>query len=174
MSLDADEALDETLVKSILSVKNNFEFDGYYMNRLTNYCGNWVKHCNWYPDKKLRLWDSSKGHWTGINPHDKYELFEGDKNASHLKGDILHYSINSIEDHYKQVEFFTTIASKAYFAKGKKAPFYKLIVNPIAKFIDHYLLHLGFLDGKTGYLVSRISAYATYLKYKKLRALYKQ
>lgn len=174
LSLDADEALDETLVKSILSVKNNFEFDGYYMNRLTNYCGNWVKHCNWYPDKKLRLWDSSKGHWTGINPHDKYELFEGDKNASHLKGDILHYSINSIEDHYKQVEFFTTIASKAYFAKGKKAPFYKLIVNPIAKFIDHYLLHLGFLDGKTGYLVSRISAYATYLKYKKLRALYKQ
>ena len=161
LSLDADEALDETLVKSILSVKNNFEFDGYYMNRLTNYCGNWVKHCNWYPDKKLRLWDSSKGHWTGINPHDKYELFEGDKNASHLKGDILHYSINSIEDHYKQVEFFTTIASKAYFAKGKKAPFYKLIVNPIAKFIDHYLLHLGFLDGKTGYLVSRISAYAT-------------
>lgn len=172
LSLDADEALDETLVKSILSVKNNFEFDGYYMNRLTNYCGNWVKHCNWYPDKKLRLWDSSKGHWTGINPHDKYELFEGDKNASHLKGDILHYSINSIEDHYKQVEFFTTIASKAYFSKGKKAPFYKLIVNPIAKFIDHYLLHLGFLDGKTGYLVSKISAYATYLKYKKLRALY--
>ena len=173
LSLDADEALDETLVKSILAVKDNFSNDGYYMNRLTNYCGNWVRHCNWYPDKKLRLWDSSKGHWTGTNPHDRYELFEGDKNTGHLKGDILHYSINSIADHYKQVEYFTTIASKAYFEKGKKAPFYKLVVNPIAKFIDHYLLHLGFLDGKTGYLVSRISAYATYLKYKKLRALYK-
>lgn len=173
LSLDADEALDETLVKSILSVKDNFNYDGYYMNRLTNYCGNWVRHCNWYPDKKLRLWDSSKGHWTGTNPHDRYELFEGDNKTGHLKGDILHYSINSIADHYKQVEYFTTIASKAYFEKGKKAPIYKLLVNPIAKFIDHYLLHLGFLDGKTGFLVSRISAYATYLKYKKLRALYK-
>ncbi|MBP6757257.1 MAG: glycosyltransferase family 2 protein, partial [Bacteroidia bacterium] len=78
-----------------------------------------------------------------------------------------------IEDHYKQVEYFTTIASKAYFEKKKKAPLYKLVVNPIAKFIDHYILHLGFLDGKTGFLVSKISAYATYLKYKKLRALYK-
>jgi len=141
------------------------------MNRLTNYCGHWVKHCNWYPDKKLRLWDSRKGSWTGINPHDKYELNQGDKNTKHIKGDILHYSYYSVEDHYKQVEYFTNIASKAYIEAGKTAPFYKLIINPIAKFIDHYLLHLGFLDGKAGFSISKISAYATYLKYKKIRQL---
>jgi len=172
LSLDADEALDDTLKKSILEVKNNWTKDGYYMNRLTNYCGHWVKHCNWYPDAKLRLWDSRKGEWTGINPHDKYELKGGDKNTGHLKGDILHYSYYSVADHYKQVEYFTNIASKAFFEAGKKAPLYKLLVNPIAKFIDHYILHLGFLDGKAGYSISKISAYATYLKYKKLRNLY--
>jgi glycosyltransferase involved in cell wall biosynthesis len=171
LSLDADEALDETLKRSILEIKNNFTKDGYYMNRLTNYCGHWVKHCGWYPDKKMRLWDSRKGEWRGINPHDKYELFAGDKDAGYLKGDILHYSYYTVEDHYKQVEYFTTIASKAYFENGKSAPFYKLFVNPIAKFTDHYLLKLGFIDGKAGYLISKISAYATYLKYKKLRAL---
>src|SRR3954465_7519353 len=74
LSLDADEALDETLKQSILLLKNNWQKDGYYMNRLTNYCGKWIRHCGWYPDKKLRLWDSRKGHWTGTNPHDKYEL----------------------------------------------------------------------------------------------------
>ena len=94
LSLDADEALDETLLQSILSIKNNWIKDGYYMNRLTNYCGHWVKHCGWYPDTKLRLWDSRKGAWTGINPHDKYELAEGDKNTQHIKGDILHYSLD--------------------------------------------------------------------------------
>lgn len=174
LSLDADEALDETLKKSINRVKLNFAKDGYYMNRLTNYCGHWVKHCGWYPDTKLRLWDSTKGHWTGINPHDKYELFEGDKNTEHINGDILHYSFNSVNDHYKQVEYFTNISSKAYFDKQKKAPFYKLIINPIATFLGHYLLNLGFLDGKTGFIICRISAYATYLKYKKLGALYKK
>lgn len=172
LSLDADEALDETLIASIKQVKQNFEKEGYYVNRLTNYCGHWVKHCGWYPDAKLRLWDSRKGHWTGVNPHDKYELFAGDKQAGHLKGDILHYSYYSIEDHYRQVEYFTNIASRAYFEKGRRAPFYKLIVNPTAKFIDHYILHLGFLDGRAGYLISRISAYAAYLKYKKLRQLH--
>lgn len=174
LSLDADEALDTTLVKSILEVKKDFKRDGYYMNRLTNYCGHWVKHCGWYPDTKLRLWDSGKGQWTGINPHDKYELFAGDKNTGNLKGDILHYSYYTLEDHYKQVEYFTNIASKAYFEKGKKAPSFKLLVNPVAKFIDHYILHLGFLDGKAGFLISKISAYATYLKYKKLRQLHHQ
>lgn len=142
------------------------------MNRLTNYCGHWVRHCNWYPDKKLRLWDSRKGLWTGTN-HDKYELFDGDRMTKHLKGDILHYSFNSVADHYKQVDYFTDISSKAYFEQGRKAPFYKLIVNPIAKFIDHYLLHVGFLDGRAGFLISKISAYAAYLKYKKLRVLCK-
>lgn len=171
LSLDADEALDETLKQSILAVKQNWTHDGYYMNRLTNYCGHWVKHCNWYPDTKLRLWDSRKGSWTGINPHDKYELADGDKNTKHLKGDILHYSYYTQQDHYKQVEYFTTIAAKAFLEAGKKAPLYKLIVNPMAKFIDHYILHLGFLDGKAGFLISKISAYATYLKYKKIRAI---
>ena len=172
LSLDADEALDDVLKKSILEVKTNFTRDGYYMNRLTNYCGHWVRHCNWYPDKKLRLWDSRKGSWTGINPHDKYEIKGGDKNTGYLKGDILHYSYYSVADHYKQVEYFTTIAAKAFFEANKGAPTIKLVMNPIAKFIDHYILHLGFLDGWAGFSISRISAYATYLKYKKLRELY--
>ncbi len=172
LSLDADEALDEDLNAAILKIKTNWTHDGYYMNRLTNYCGHWVKHCGWYPDKKLRLWDSRKGHWTGINPHDKYEMHLGDTTTGFLKGDILHYSFNSIADHYKQVEYFTTISAKAYFDKKKKAPLIKLVVNPIAKFIDSYIIRLGFLDGTTGFRISKISAFATYLKYKKLRSLY--
>ena len=172
LSLDADEALDDTLRESVREVKGNFRMQGYYMNRLTNYCGHWVRHCGWYPDRKLRLWDSRCGRWTGTNPHDRYELYDGDANAGHLRGNILHFSYYTVQDHYKQVEYFTNIASRAYFQKGRRAPWYKLVLNPAAKFIDHYLLKRGFLDGRAGYLISRISAYATWLKYKKLRLLY--
>ncbi len=172
LSLDADEALDRELKEEIKKVKQNFVKDGYYMARLTYYCGHWVRHGGWYPDLKLRLWDSRKGKWGGINPHDKYELFEGDKNTGRLKGNILHYSYYTLEDHYKQVEYFTDIAAKAYFEKKISAPLYKLYLNPIAKFISHYFLNLGFLDGKAGFRIARISAYATWLKYKKLRKLY--
>lgn len=171
LSLDADEALDETLKKEILRVKNDWTADAYSMNRLTNYCGKWVHHCGWYPDTKLRLWDSRLGVWGGDNPHDKYELRDGNQNTQHLKGDILHYSYYTREDHYKQVEYFTTILAKAQFKRGKKAPLLVLFFSPFVKFFKDYFLNLGFLDGYTGFTICRISAYATYLKYKKLRGL---
>ncbi len=171
LSLDADEALDATAQNSILKIKTSWTHDGYYINRLTNYCGTWVHHCGWYPDKKLRLWDSRKGKWGGTNPHDKYELFDGDKNAGNVKGDILHYSYYTLDDHYKQVNYFTDILAKAQYKEGKKASLLELFFSPIVKFIRDYFIKLGILDGTTGFTICRISAYATYLKYKKLRAL---
>ena len=172
LSLDADEAIDEKLKKSILKIKNNWTKDGYYMNRLTNYCGKWIEHCGWYPDKKLRLWDSRKGCWTGINPHDKYEMKNGDVNIGHIKGDILHYSYYTINDHIKQTDYFTTIGAKALFSEGKKATFVKMYVSPVAKFMSAYFLKLGILDGYYGFVVCKISAKSTFLKYKKLKELY--
>jgi glycosyltransferase involved in cell wall biosynthesis len=174
LSLDADEALDDEARYSVIEAKNQFNKEGYYLSRLTNYCGHWVRYCGWYPDRKLRLWDSRKGKWTGINPHDRYELSDGDRNTGLLKGNILHYSYYTVEDHYRQVEYFTDIASKAYLKRGLRSSPWKRVVNPVAKFIDHYLLKLGFLDGAAGFRISKISAYATWLKYKKLQRLYRQ
>ena len=173
LSLDADEALDETLKKSILAVKENWTHDGYSMNRLTNYCGKWIHHCGWYPDRKLRLWDSRKGEWGGDNPHDKYELFDKNAKTLQIDGDILHYSYYTLEDHYKQVNYFTDILSKAQYNKGKKAPLIVLVFSPVVKFLRDYFFKLGFLDGKAGFTICRISAYATFVKYRKLRKLIK-
>jgi hypothetical protein len=171
LSLDADEALDETLKKSILEVKNEWKFDGYTMNRLTNYCGKWIHHCGWYPDTKLRLWDSRLGTWGGDNPHDKFEMNSNDPEIAHLKGDILHYSYYSLEDHYKQVAYFTDVLAIAQFKKGKKAPLFIFVFSPIVKFVKDYFIKLGFLDGRVGFRICRISAFATFTKYKKLRQL---
>lgn len=169
LSLDADEALNDELKKSIQQVKSNWKYDGYYMNRLTNYCGKWIYHCGWYPDRKLRLWDSRKGKWGGTNPHDKYEMNDKNAQTGYLKGDILHYSYYTLDDHYKQVNYFTDILAKAQYSQGKNASLVKLYVSPVIKFVRDYIIKLGFLDGSAGFTISRISAYATFLKYKKLR-----
>ena len=171
LSLDADEALDDELARSILAVKQGqAAADGYTMARLTNYCGTWIRHGGWYPDTKLRLWDSRKGQWGGTNPHDRYELEKGARTAP-LKGNILHYSYHSISDHVKQADYFTTIAAHALHAHGKRAPVPKLLLSPIVKFISCYLLRGGFRDGFHGFVIARISAQATFWKYAKLRQL---
>jgi glycosyltransferase involved in cell wall biosynthesis len=173
LSLDADEALSEELSTSILKAKSGFTADGYSMNRLTNYIGTWIHHCGWYPDTKLRLFNRDKGKWGGINPHDEFR-FDGLATTEKLKGDILHYSYHSLEDHYRQIEHFTDIASRAYFDKGKKAPLLKLIFSPVVRFIRDYFFLLGFLDGKAGLRICYLSAGATFKKYRKLRKIYQQ
>jgi glycosyltransferase involved in cell wall biosynthesis len=174
LSLDADEALDDTLRNSILSIKQEGSCKGYKMNRLTNYCGKWIKHTGWYPDAKLRLWEKGKGEWMGENPHDEFRLFDATEEVGHLKGDLLHYSYHSLEDHDKQIAYFTDIAAKTHVEKGKPTFFMQRYFSAILKFIKCYFIKLGFLDGKEGWIISRKSSYAAYLKYKKINALKKQ
>lgn len=172
LSLDADEALSEELSKSILEVKQNWQFDGYTMNRLTNYCGTWIKHSGWYPDTKLRLIQREKGKWGGTNPHDKLELFPKVKTA-HLKGDILHYSYYSVQEHRERSLKYAEIAAQALYNKGKRGVFIKRYLSAGVKFVKAYFLSLGFLDGAYGWKICTIESKASYLKYKKLYALSK-
>ena len=173
LSLDSDEALDDRLKHSVIDVKIDWQHDGYTMNRLTNYCGKWIKHCGWYPDTKLRLWDSRKGHWTGINPHDRYEMTEG-ASTRHLAGDILHYSYYSIKEHVDQTNWFTDLSAKEYLDRGKKGRMVNVLLNPAFSFVKSYLLKGGWLDGYYGFVISILAAQSTFLKYTKLRHLQNQ
>jgi glycosyltransferase involved in cell wall biosynthesis len=166
LSLDADEALTDELKNQIIKVKENWEFDGYRMNRLANYCGKWIRHSGWYPDPKLRLYDSRKGSWGGLDPHDKFEMEPGAK-IGHLKGDLLHYTYYTIEEHVIQSDKFSTIAANEIIRKGKKLYFIQLFIKPVAKFIRNYFLKLGFLDGFYGFIICQGAAHETFLKYVK-------
>jgi len=172
LSLDADEVLSDKLKESILEVKNNWKYDGYYFNRLTNYCGKWIKHTSWYPSKKLRLWDSNKGKWEGINPHDIFILERG-ATQKYLKGDLLHYSYYSIQEHIEQINKFSNIVALAYFKKGTKVNLLKIIIHPLWRIFRDYFLKAGFLEGFYGLVISVNCAHETFLKYVKLRQLYK-
>lgn len=167
LSLDGDEALSEELKNSIFKIKENWTCDGYYSNRLNNYCGQWIKHSDWYPDKKLRLFKKGSGEWKGINPHDSYTL-KKNKKAGKLKGDLLHWIYRDYKEHKQKVDNFSTIAAGAYFKLGIKSSIFKIFFRPTWAFFKAYFLRLGFLDGKNGFRICKQTFRVTYLKYKKL------
>lgn len=169
LALDADEALNEPLREAILREKAaSFPKTGYSMNRLTNYCGQWVRHSGWYPDRKLRLFDRRQARWGGVNPHDKIEMAPGSSQL-HLPGDLLHYSYYTVAEHLSRARKYADIAAKAMHRSGKGAAWWRVVVSPAAKFIRNYFLKAGFLDGRTGFTICRISALETYWKYQNLR-----
>lgn len=167
LSLDADESLSEELASSIREIKKKDAPQLYSFNRLTNYCGKWIRHGGWYPDVKIRLYDRRKCSWEG-SIHEKLKYPQGEK-VTLLSGDCYHYTFYTISEHLKQVDKFTTLMAEEEYAKGRRANWFRILFNPVVKFIRDYIIRAGFMDGYEGFLISRISAYATFLKYAKLK-----
>jgi glycosyltransferase involved in cell wall biosynthesis len=172
LSLDADEALDPLLFDSIRKVKENFKCRAYRMNRCTNYCGQFIRHGTWYPDRKIRLFDRKIAQWGGTNPHDKIILKEN-ITAEQLRGDILHYSYYTIAEHVTQNNKFSTIAAESFFASRKKTTLFNIIVNPLWAFLQSYFIKAGFLDGLFGFVIAIQISHMTFLKHIKLYLLRK-
>lgn len=170
LSLDADEALSEELKESILAVKENWEYDAYSFNRFNNYCGQWIYHSNWYPDRKIRLFDRRKGEWGGLNIHETVKMQAGSR-ITCLKGNLLHWSFARYEEHIDKINKFSTISALEYFNTGKKSSIFKILFNSSWRFFKAYVLRLGFLDGYNGFVICSFSSYESFLKYTKLRRL---
>lgn len=173
LSLDADETLDERLQQAILAAKNEKPAAGYTMNRCTYYCGKFIRHGAWYPDRKLRLFNKQLAQWGGANPHDKVE-FHSPQPTRHLSGDILHYSYYSMEEHITQNNKFSTISAESYFSRGKRTSLFRIWFNPCWAFFSGYILRGGFRDGFYGYVIARNVAHLTFLKHSKLYLLQRQ
>lgn len=171
LSIDADEALSEELRESLLLLKTSEPSSEtvYSFCRLTNYCGHWIRHCGWYPDEKVRLWRKGTCEWDGV-VHEELKYHRTVKQIR-LQGDLLHYSYYSVEEHAaRQVKYATLAAQKAH-EQGKRSPAGALVVKPLWTFLRGYIFKGGFLDGRAGFVVCRMAAFYTLVKYAILREL---
>ena len=167
-SIDADEVVTDKLKTEIQALKKELELtdiSGFFVNRKIKYLGKWIKHSNWYPDYKLRLFRKSKAKWGGVNPHDQIIL---DGKDSRLSSELEHYSYDSVSDHLRTVDNFTSIISKEYYKKGKRASIINLTLRPIYGFTKSYFIKRGFLEGKRGLIIAIIDSYYVFLKFVKL------
>jgi glycosyltransferase involved in cell wall biosynthesis len=163
LSLDADEALDEQLTKSIVDWKLSVPVPCSF-KRLTNYCGHWIRHCGWYPDIKFRLFNRTTTKWEGLI-HERL-VDSTNSNVVLLNGDCLHYSYYTPEDHYKQALKFVTIMAQEKVDAAKRTSYFMRFFSAGFKFFQMYFLKGGILDGSAGYWVCRRSAWAAFMKYK--------
>ncbi len=173
LSLDADEALSDELRESIISVKKNWEYDGYLVNRRNNYCGRWIRFSDWYPDRQLRLFLSDKGKWGELNLHERFILNNG-CTTKRLKGDLLHWPFVSHRDHIEKMEKYSEIGALEYHRTGRKSGIFTPYVHLVWGFLRTYIIKGGFLDGADGYRICSLYAKSSFRKYKKLRKLNKQ
>jgi len=167
LSIDADEVLSAELSKTIQNLRLK-ENTVYSINRLNNYCGQWIKHSNWHPDWNSRLFNKKQVSWKGDFVHEKLTIPTTMKTVR-LEGLLYHYSYQNSADHWERIEKYAQLSAQQLFQDGKKATFIKLWLSPIARFLRTYFLKRGFLDGRAGWIISIRNAYLAYIKYRLLR-----
>ena len=169
LSLDADEVVTAELAASIrLLPPAAVRCAGYDFPRLARYCGCWIRHSGWYPDRKVRLYDRTRGRWVGKYVHESV-LVEGKR--GHLDGDLLHYTCDSIEAHRANLERYTDLAAQELRESGRSVGALRPLLAPVHSFVKAYVLQFGFLDGRAGMTIARMAARYVYLKYSKARML---
>ncbi len=174
LSIDADEELTPELAREIAALKNQpspgdrNSVDGWTVPRLARYLGRWIRHSGWYPDRKLRLYHRDRGTWRGDYVHESVRVPGA---VGELKGDLLHFTCDSLAQHLRTLDRYTTLAAQALVASGKAAPLRRLVIDPPWTFVKSYFVQRGFLDGTPGFIIAAMASFYTFLKYAKAREL---
>ncbi len=167
LSLDADEALSEALEGEIWQIKKNGpKFDAYTMPRLAQYLGRWILHSGWYPDRKIRLFDRRLAHWNGGYVHESVAV---DGRIGHLQSNILHYTFDSLSEHLRTMDRYTTLAAEQLIAQKARVGWTQLLLDPAWTFFRTFVLQRGFLDGVEGLSIAWMASVYNFLKYAKVR-----
>lgn len=168
LSLDADEELSPELRDVLLAWKKKEpKFAVYEFARRTWYLGGWVWHTRWYPDYQRKLYRRDKSEFEV--PEHATIKFAGP--VGRLEGDLLHYTLRSIEEHAAKVEAITTRQAQYLYNEGRRSWRAAMWLAPPWNWFNNYVLCLGFLDGYRGWVISQMTARGTWLKFRKLGKL---
>ena len=166
--LDADEEVSPALRAEIekefksptLSSYTCFEFP-----RLVYFLGRWIKHGDWYPDIKLRLYHKEHGECAGKEPHDKMVVCG---RCKRLKSPLFHYTYEGIHDQLETMNKFSSITAQSQYKDHRRFNLSQVLLRPPLRFLRCYIFRLGFLDGIPGILIASAAAFGVTAKYTKL------
>lgn len=157
LSIDADEVLSNELIKEIRAL-NPKSACTYALDRQNFYLGKAIKYSGWSPDWVFRIFNKNVVRWNDNLVHEKLIIPEDNK-IIELKGKLLHYSYRSIEDHRAKIEKYAILRAQSWIDHGKRPGLLKRFIGPSWKGFKSYILKLGFLDGKAGWMISKMNIY---------------
>jgi glycosyltransferase involved in cell wall biosynthesis len=168
LALDADEELSPELYNEIINFfKNPNDYSGASFPRKVWFIDRWIKHGDWYPDRKLRLVKRVQARWGGSREHDKMELTEGAR-VLEMKGDLHHFSFPSISRYIEKINTFGNVYLERQLSAGKHFSLIDAIFRPWWRFMRSYFFRAGFLDGFPGFWIAIGTAYAAFIRHSKI------
>lgn len=196
--LDADERITPELAEELKTTVRSPSCEGYYINRRFWFLDGWLMHCGYYPSWNLRFFRHALGRYeqfagvgatdSGDNEVHEHVLLQG--RSGHLRHEMEHYAFPTIstwiEKHNRYSNWEArllcsdtgaTAASNAAITpelarkRRLKHLASHLPFRPFLRFVYHYVVRAGFLDGYRGYVFCRLMAFYEFMSVAKASEL---
>jgi glycosyltransferase involved in cell wall biosynthesis len=141
---------------------------GYELSRLSNFCGQWMRHGDWYPDRVLRLFRRGAGRFSDDRVHERLIV---DGAIGRLGGELLHFSMPTLESALDKMNRYSSGRAVDKVGAGKRGGLASALGHAAWAFVRCYLLRRGFLDGRLGFVLAVYVAEGTYYRYLKMGLL---
>jgi glycosyltransferase involved in cell wall biosynthesis len=178
-SIDADERVTPELAQQIKAsinfdhrknVKNDSKsniyiacHDAYDIPRLTQFCGQWIHHCGWTPDRVLRLFKRGSARFSNDLVHER--LVQSQGTCGKLTTPMLHYSYPTPASYWRKLDQYSQAWAKQRHLEGQKTSMLRAAMSGMVAFVRTYFVRLGFLDGALGFAVCTMQAQSAFGKY---------
>ena len=170
LSIDADERVSPGLAAEIKKEIKNNKVDGFYLKRQDFFGGRALKYGETANVRLLRLGRKGKGKFE----REVHETWEIKGNVGEMRNTLLHYPHQTLSDFIDHVNFHSSLHAQALKKEGVRPSLFRIIFNPLGKFIQNYIFRLGFLDGTSGIIVVLMMSFHSFLARAKLYFLYQK
>lgn len=165
LMVDADEHVTDELKAEIQKVVSGNDQSTVYELAILPWCfGRFIRHSGWYPAYKVRLYPNAVAKYGNERVHEKLH-YTRDVSTKKLSGDLLHYTYRDLEHYLVKSARYATEWSEQRKLAGKSSSILNGLLHGVGCFIKMYVMNLGFLDGKQGFLLAVLSAHSTFVKY---------
>lgn len=169
LSIDADEIVTAELQAEIQQLLSSEPpHVAYRILRLSKYCEKYLYYGDWKNDYCVRLFKRQAAYFKEVAVHESL-MVEGKTGT--LNNRLLHNSFNNLEDVLQKVNEYSTLGANLHLRQKKTASLRKAILRGLWTFVRSYVLKLGFLDGREGFMLAFSNAEGCYYRYLKLMYL---
>ena len=169
LNLDADEEVTPELRAEIQrALGDPGSHAAFCFPRLTQFCGRWIRHGDWYPDRQTRLWRRGRVHWSDAQVHESPQV---NGTVGRLHAELRHDLAETIDRQIAKISTYTEAFAQAAETQNRSAGGFDLLLRPGWRFVRSYLLRLGFLDGWQGIYIAWMTAFYTATRYAKVRVV---
>lgn len=167
LSIDSDEVVMPTLASEIQQIIKNAGngFAAFSIRRHSRFLGKLIRYGDWRNDRPVRLFRRANARFSDDAVHERL-IVDGKIGA--CQAFMLHDAFTSLDEVLVKMNLYSSLSAEMKTACGKRGGLFKAITHGLWTFTRGYVLRLGFLDGKEGFMLAVSNAQGCYYRYLKM------